>query len=451
MIPNGMPPVTRFAPSPTGQLHVGNIRTALQNFLFARRHGGKFLLRLDDTDTERSTAAFADGIREDLDWLGLRPDAEYRQSDRFSAYEAAFDRLRANGRVYPAFETSEELDLKRKILLGRHLPPVYDRAALALTDADRARLEADGIRPHWRFRLDHDRAIDWDDLVRGPQHLDPRTMSDPVVRRADGSWLYMLPSAIDDIDLGITHVVRGEDHVTNSGFQVQMFEALGATPPAFAHAALLVGTDGKLSKREGSLGVAELRDDGIEPLAVLALLARLGTSRPVEPIADIAPLVETFDFSGFGRAPAHFDGAELHALNTKMLHVMPFERVADRLPAGMPEAGWHAIRGNVVRVEDAADGWSVVTGPIAAPAFDQADRAYLAAAADEAARIDWTSAPWEQLTTALKTATGRKGKPLFLPLRRALTGRDDGPGMADILPLIGRDEAVRRLHAAVSA
>ncbi len=445
-----MTPITRFAPSPTGRLHVGNIRTALQNFLFARRHGGTFLLRLDDTDAERSTEAFANAIRDDLGWLGLQPDAEHRQSDRFAVYEAAFDRLRADGRVYPAYETSEELDLKRKVLLGRHLPPVYDRAALALSDADRARLEVDGVRPHWRFRLSHDAPIEWDDLIRGPQKLDPRIMSDPVVRRADGSWLYMLPSAIDDIDLGVTHVVRGEDHVTNSGFQVQMFEALGAAPPAFAHAALLVGTEGKLSKRDGAFGVAELRNEGIEPLAVLALLARLGTSRPVEPVADIASLINIFDFAHFGRAPAHFDGAELHALNTKMLHVAPYERVRHRLPDGMTEAGWHAIRGNVARVEDAAEWWNVVTGPVAVPAFDEADCAYLTAAADEAARIDWTAAPWEQLTAALKTATGRKGKPLFLPLRRALTGRDDGPSMAELLPLIGRDEAVRRLSSAVT-
>ncbi len=443
------PIVTRFAPSPTGRLHVGNIRTALQNFLFARRHGGTFLLRLDDTDAERSTEAFADGIREDLSWLGLQPDAEYRQSDRFAAYESAFDRLRAEGRVYPAYETSEEL--KRKVLLGRHLPPVYDRAALALSEADRSAIEARGVRPHWRFRLDHDKPIDWNDLIRGPQHLDPRTMSDPVVRRADGSWLYMLPSAIDDIDLGVTHVVRGEDHVTNSGFQVQMFDALRATPPRFAHAALLVGTDGKLSKRDGAFGVAELRQEGIEPLALLALLARLGTSRPVEPVAELAPLIDTFDFAQFGRAPAHFDGAELAALNAKMLHVVPYERLSGRLPAGMTEAGWHAIRGNVSRVEDAAEWWSIVTGPIAAPAFDEADRDYLAAAADEIARVDWSSAPWEQLTAALKVATGRKGKPLFLPLRRALTGRDDGPSMAELLPLIGADQAVLRLRSAASA
>lgn len=443
-----MTPVTRFAPSPTGRLHVGNIRTALHNFLWARRHGGAFLLRLDDTDADRSTEAFAQGIREDLAWLGLRPDAEHRQSDRFARYEEAFERLRAAGRVYPAYETPAELDLKRKVLLGRNLPPVYDRAALALTDADRAALEAEGRRPHWRFRLDGDAPIAWDDLVRGPQHLDPRQMSDPVVRRADGSWLYMLPSAIDDADLGVTHVVRGEDHVTNSGHQIQMFEALGAQPPRFAHAALLVGADGKLSKREGARGVAELQAEGIEPLALLALLARLGTSQPVEPVADMAPLIASFDFAHLGRAPARFDPEELAVLNARMLHIAPFARVADRLPAGMGEAAWNAVRGNLSRVGEAADWWRVIAGPVTPAPFDDGDRAYLARAAELAAGLDWSSDPWGQLIAALKAATGRKGKPLFLPLRRALTGRDDGPGMAELLPIIGRDAAVERLRAA---
>lgn len=443
-----MTPVTRFAPSPTGRLHVGNIRTALHNFLFARAHGGTFLLRLDDTDAERSTAAFAQGIRDDLAWLGLLPDAEHRQSDRFARYEERFEQLRAAGRVYPAYESAEELDLKRKVLLGRHLPPVYDRAALALTDADRAGLEGEGRRPHWRFRLDHEAPIAWDDLIRGPQHLDPHGMSDPVIRRADGSWLYMLPSAIDDIDMGVTHVVRGEDHVTNSGHQIQMFQAMGAEPPRFAHAALLVGTAGKLSKRDGALGVADLQADGIEPLAVLALLARLGTSRPVEPVPDIDALIAGFDFAHLGRAPARFDPHDLAALNARMLHATPYARVADRLPEGMGEAAWNAVRGNIARVADAADWWRVVTGPIDAPSLDEADRAFVARAADAAAGLDWNDAPWEQITAALKAATGRKGKPLFLPLRRALTGRDDGPSMADLLPLIGRDAAVERLRSA---
>jgi len=438
---------TRFAPSPTGRLHVGNIRTALHNWLWARKTGGRFLLRIDDTDSERSEERFVEAIRADLAWLGLEPDAEVRQSERFALYQARFDDLVAAGRLYPAYESAQELDLKRKVLLGRGLPPVYDRAALRLTDAQRAALEAEGVRPHWRFRLDHDAPLAWDDLVRGAQSFDPATMSDPVVRRADGSWLYMLPSAIDDIDMGISHVVRGEDHVSNTALQLQMFQAMGATPPRFAHAALLTGAEGKLSKRLGSLGVDHFRDIGIEPQAVRALLARIGTSDPVEPVADMAPLIAGFDFTRFGRAPARFDEAELAQLNARILHQTPFEAVADRLPTGMGEAEWEAVRPNLNTVADAADWWQVIEGPVDAPAPAEDDRAYLAQAAEVAAAIDWSNDPWATLTAALKDATGRKGKTLFLPLRLALTGRAQGPDMAALLPLIGRARAVERLSA----
>ncbi|MBM6576893.1 glutamate--tRNA ligase [Microvirga sp. SRT01] len=436
--------VTRFAPSPTGRLHVGNIRTALHNFMWARANGGRFLLRIDDTDAERSEERFVDAIRSDLGWLGLTPDAEVRQSERFALYQARFDALVAAGRVYPAYETAQELDLKRKILLGRGLPPVYDRAALTLTDDQRTALEADGITPHWRFRLDHAAPITWDDLIRGPQRFDPVTMSDPVVRRADGSWLYMLPSAIDDVEMGVTHVVRGEDHVSNTALQLQMFDAMGAPPPAFAHEALLTGSEGKLSKRLGALGLDHFRAEGIEPQAIRALLARLGTSDPVEAIDDAA-LIATFDFARFGRAPARFDEAELAQLNAKILHTLPYEEVADRLPAGMDAAAWNAVRPNLSAVKDAADWWGVVEGPIAVLDLDADDRAYLADAAQVAATIDWATDPWHALTGALKATTGRKGKTLFLPLRRALTGLDHGPDMAALLPLIGRERALARL------
>ncbi len=437
--------ITRFAPSPTGRLHVGNIRTALHNWLWARKNGGRFLLRIDDTDAERSEERYIDAIRADLDWLGLTPDGEERQSARFALYETRFDALRAAGRVYPAYETAQELDLKRKIQLGRGLPPIYDRAALALSDAERTRLEVEGVAPHWRFRLDHDSAIEWNDLIRGPQHFDPATMSDPVVRRADGSWLYILPSAIDDASMGISHVVRGEDHVSNTALQLQMFAALGATPPAFAHEALLTGSEGKLSKRLGSLGVDAFRETGIEPEAVRALLARIGTSDPVEPIADAGTLIESFDFARFGRAPARFDDEELRALNARIVHQLPYDRVAEALPVGMDAAGWEAVRPNLTRVADAADWWHVVEGPVAATQFDADDHAFLAEAHRIAGTIDWTGDPWHALTGGLKQATGRKGKPLFLPLRRALTGRDSGPDMAQLLPLIGRERALERL------
>ncbi len=439
--------VTRFAPAPTGRLHVGNIRTALHNFLWARKRGGRFLLRLDDTDRERSSEESARGIREDLAWLGLVPDGEHRQSDRFDRYDAALERLKAAGRVYPAYESAQELDLKRKIQLGRGKPPVYDRAALELSQEDRARLEAEGRRPHWRFKLDHSAPIEWGDLIRGPQHFDPSLLSDPIVRREDGSWLYMLPSAVDDIELEVTHVVRGEDHVANTALQVQMFEALGAAAPAFAHEALLVGSEGKLSKRLGSLGVDGMREAGVEPIALLAKLARIGTSLPVEPVTGIEPLVGSFDFATFGRAPARFDMEELAALNSRVIHQLPFESVAARVPAGMDEAAWQAIRPNLSSVAEAADWWHIVEGPIAGAAGAK-DRDFLLAAAEEAERIDWAGSPWPQLTAGLKARTGRGGKSLFLPLRRALTGRESGPEMAALLPLIGREESVARLRAA---
>jgi len=440
--------VTRFAPSPTGRLHVGNIRAALHNWMWARRHGGRFVLRIDDTDADRSEERFVEAIRADLDWLGLTPDMQVRQSERFALYQRRFDALVAAGRIYPAYESAQELDLKRKILLGRGLPPVYDRAALALTEADRGRLAAEGVRPHWRFRLDHDAPLAWDDLIRGPQSFDPATMSDPVVRRADGSWLYMLPSAIDDIDLGISHVVRGEDHVSNTALQLQMFAAMDAAPPAFAHTALLTGAEGKLSKRLGSLGVDHFREEGIEPAAVRSLLARLGTSDAVEPVVDPAPLIAGLDFARFGRAPARFDEVELQQVNARIVHQLDHDAVADRLPAGMGAAEWQAVRPNLSRVTEAADWWRVIEGPIdATPA--EADRDYLAQAAQVAATLDWSAADiWSRLTTALKASSGRTGKALFLPLRRALTGLDHGPDMAALLPLIGRARTLARLDRA---
>jgi len=436
--------LTRFAPSPTGRLHVGNIRTALHNWLWARKHGGRFMLRIDDTDAERSQEHFVDSIRADLGWLGLDPIGEERQSARFALYEARFAALRDAGHVYPAYETAQELDLKRKIAAGRGLPPVYDRAALALSDRQRAAFEAEGVAPHWRFKLNHAAAIEWDDLIRGHQRFDPATMSDPVIRRADGSWLYMLPSAIDDAEMGVTHVVRGEDHVSNTALQLQMFGAMGSTPPAFAHEALLVGSEGKLSKRLGSVGVDQFRESGIEPEAVRALLARIGTSDPVEPLVDISRLIETFDFGRFGRAPARFDEAELSAVNTRIVHQLDFASVAARLPDGMGQVEWEAVRPNLTVVAEAADWWRVIEGPIDSVA-DPSDADFLAEAAMVAESIDWDADPWHALTGALKEATGRSGKALFLPLRRALTGLDQGPDMKALLPLIGRERTVERL------
>jgi glutamyl-tRNA synthetase len=433
--------VTRFAPSPTGRLHVGNIRTALHNYLFARKNGGAFIVRIDDTDHQRSTDEFDLAIRDDLDWLGLTPDRLVRQSQRFDLYEREFAKLKAAGRVYACYETPEELELRRKVLLGRGLPPVYERRS-----ADAPELQ--GRAPHWRFRLDHESPIAWFDLIRGEQEFDPKLLSDPVVRREDGSWLYLLPSVIDDIDLRITHVVRGEDHVSNSAAQIQMFEALGSKPPEFAHEALLVAAEGKLSKRLGSYGAEHLRQEGVEPMALLDLLARTGTSQPVEPIASLEELAESFDFASFGRAPAHFDPHEVELINARLLHHLDFASVADRLPAGATEQHWLALRGNLERLSDFAGWLTVLHGDVDPPELGHDERLLVKEAAVVAETLDWSAEPWRALTDELKRLTGKKGRELFHPLRLALTGRESGPEMAPLVAVIGKDATVRRLEAA---
>jgi glutamyl-tRNA synthetase len=435
--------VTRFAPSPTGRLHVGNIRTALHNALFSRKHCGRFLLRIDDTDLERSTEEYFEAIVDDLDWLGLKPDAMVRQSERFAIYEREFDRLKSAGRVYACYETPEELELRRKVLLGRGLPPVYERKP---EDAP----VPQGVAPHWRFRLDHGQPIEFDDLVRGHQKFDPKLISDPVIRRADGSWLYLLPSVIDDIDLKISHIVRGEDHVSNSAVQLQMFAALGAEPPLFAHEALLVAAEGKLSKRLGSYGAEHLREEGVEPMALLSLLARIGTSEPVEAVASLDDLAGTFDFTHFGRAPAHFDPHDVELLNAKLLHHLDYSTVADRLPDGIGEEEWLVLRGNLSRLNEAEEWIPVLHCLIAPPEVVPDDKPLIEEAARVAEAVDWSGDPWHALTDQLKASTGRKGRALFHPLRKALTGRDSGPEMGPLLKLIGKDRALERLTAAAA-
>jgi glutamyl-tRNA synthetase len=433
--------VTRFAPSPTGRLHVGNIRTALHNYLFARKNGGKFLLRIDDTDRERSTAEFDEAIRDDLEWLGLTPDAIVRQSERFDLYEREFGRLKAAGRVYACYETPEELEVRRKVLLGRGLPPVYERKP---TDAP----VPEGRAPHWRFRLDHDAPIVWNDLIRGEQRFDPRLLSDPVVRREDGSWLYLLPSVIDDVDLGITHIVRGEDHVSNSAAQIQMFEALGAKPPEFAHEALLVAAEGKLSKRLGAYGVPHVREEGVEPMALLDVLARIGTSQPVEPIASLDELADSFDFSTFGRAPAHFDPHEVELVNARLLHKLDFAAIRHGIPSGVTEEDWLLLRPNLERLSDFAAWFAVLDGEIDPPELAHDERLLVKDAAAIAETLDWSADPWRTLAGELKRTTGKKGRELFHPLRLALTGRESGPEMAGLVARMGKGRAVRRLEAA---
>lgn len=433
--------ITRFAPSPTGRLHVGNIRTALHNHLFARRQGGRFILRIDDTDRERSTGDFDQAIRDDLAWLGIGYDGMVRQSERFDLYEREFLRLKQAGRVYPCYETAEELELRRKILLGRGLPPVYERKDLDLSAPD-------GRTPHWRFRLDHRAPIMWNDLIRGEQKFDPKLLSDPVVRREDGSWLYLLPSVIDDVDLKITHIVRGEDHVSNSASQIQMFEALGARPPEFAHEALLVAAEGKLSKRLGSYGAEHLREEGVEPMALLDVLARIGTSEPVEPLESLDDLAAGFDFSTFGRAPAHFDPHEVELVNSRLLHRLDYEAVSERLPGEANEEDWLLLRPNLVRLADFPSWFAVLHGDVDPPVLSNDERRFVKEAATIAEALDWSAEPWSALTSRLKASTGRKGRELFHPLRLVLTGRESGPEMAGLVARMGKERAIRRFEAA---
>ncbi|MFD2234221.1 glutamate--tRNA ligase [Phaeospirillum tilakii] len=436
----------RFAPSPTGRLHVGNARVALINWLFARRAGGRFLLRLDDTDRERSRPEYAEAIEADLRWLGLDWDLFARQSDRIERYQAAAERLKAAGRLYPCWETAEELEFRRKLALSRGRPPVYDRAALALTPAAIAAFEAEGRRPHWRFRLAPGE-VRWDDRVRGPSHGDAAHLSDPVLIRADGSFLYTLPSVVDDLDFAVTDVVRGEDHVTNTVVQIQLFEALGGPVPRFAHLPLLTGADGgELSKRLGSGALDELRGQGVAPLALASLLAQLGTSEAIALKPDLAALAAEFAWDKFGRASPRFDLDALHRLDTRRLHGLAFAEARPRLAElGLPdadEAFWLAVRPNLTHAADAREWWAICRAPLA-PVIE--DAAFTRAAADLLPPEPWDAATWPAWTGAVKQATGRKGRDLFHPLRLALTGRENGPELKTLLPLIGRQRALARL------
>lgn len=440
-----MTPRLRFAPSPTGRLHVGNIRTALLNWLFARQQGGQMLLRIDDTDLERSTKAFEEGIETDLKWLGLDWDERANQSARFSSYDAAAATLKAKGLLYACYETEDELERKRRIAQARNKPPVYDRAALSLTDADRAALEAEGRKPHWRYKLSGKR-VEFDDLVRGHQSIDTASLSDPVLIRADGAYLYTLPSVVDDIEFKITHIVRGEDHVTNTGVQAEIFEALGAKTPIFGHFPLLVGADGEaLSKRLGSLSAEMLREDGFEPIAILSHLAKLGTSDPVEARPDFTALAAEFSYGKIGRAPARFDVEELRRVNAAVLHATPYAKVKDRLVglhADHGEVFWNAVRANLIVLPDVTVWSKVVHGPIV-PVI--ADPAFAAAAANVLPAGPYDASSWSVFVEAVKQKTGAKGKALFMPLRQALTAMDHGPEMAPLFALIGEDRARRRL------
>ncbi len=440
------PVVTRFAPSPTGYIHVGNLRTALMNYLIARKSGGTFILRLDDTDQERSKQEYADGIMADLDWLGLHWDRIEKQSLRYDRYHAAADRLRADGRFYECFESPTELDLKRKKLLGMGRPPVYDRASLGLDDAQKAAFRAEGRAGYWRFLLNQTR-IEWKDGIIGPVSIDAASVSDPVLIRADGQVLYTFASSVDDVEMGVTHIVRGADHVTNTATQIQIMEALGGTPPAFAHHSLLTGAQGEeLSKRLGTLSLRDLRARGVEPMALLSLMARLGSSKPVELAGSLDELAEGFDIESFGAAPTKFDAEDLFPLTRGIVQGFSFEKVKDRIAAlGVPEAEaaafWAVAKGNITVLDDLAGWWALIRDG-AVPAVDEADRAFVAEALALLPPQPWTRATWGEWTGAVKAATGRKGRDLFMPLRKALTGQAHGPEMADLMPLLRRVPAL---------
>lgn len=450
----------RFAPSPTGRIHIGNARTALFNWLFAHKSRGRFIQRFDDTDVARSSQEYADSILYDLHWLGIFPDAIDYQSRRFALYDAAVEKLKAAGRLYACYETPEELDLRRKIRRTRGLPPVYGREALGLTDAQVAEYRADGRRPHWRFLLPNFATdpleprrteIRWTDVVRGEETVDLGSLSDPVLVREDGTYLYTLPSVVDDIDMGVTHVIRGDDHVTNTGVQMALFEALGAELPAFGHHNLLTTTTGEgLSKRSGALSIESLREAGVEPMAIASLAVLIGTSESVQAMPTMAELADHFDPAATSKSAAKFDPDELFVLNRALLHHMPFAEARDRLIVhGISDARaepfWNAVRGNLDRLADAAEWWRIVNdGPRETPEFSDEDREFLRQAFDLLPPEPWDATVWKSWIAAVREASGRKGKALFSPLRLALTGLASGPELADLLPLVGREGTLAR-------
>jgi glutamyl-tRNA synthetase len=435
----------RFAPSPTGRLHIGNIRPAVFNWLFARREHGVFVLRFDDTDLERSKEDYITGIQDDLTWLGLTWDEEFRQSARFLFYDETAGKLKQAGRLYACYEMADELERRRKRQMARGLPPVYDRAALKLTEEEKRVFEEEGRKPHWRFLLEQ-RSTAWDDLIRGPQEIDAASVSDPVLIREDGTPLYTFTSVADDADTGITHIIRGEDHVTNTAVQIQIFEALGAKAPVFAHHNLLVGAQGEaLSKRLGSLSIQGLREEGFEPLAVMTHASLIGTSEALHPQESLEALAHLFDFSKISRAPARFDPEELKGLNAKLLHTMPYDAVADRLRARSIDGGevfWLAVRANLEVFADVDQWWAVVRG-LVTPVIE--DAAFLEKALAHLPPEPWDVNIWRNWTEAVKQATGAKGRALYHPLRLALTGLDRGPELKDLLPLIAYEKAAARL------
>jgi len=429
---------TRFAPSPTGYLHIGNLRAALFNYAIARQNGGTFVLRIDDTDQERSKDEYIQGIKDDLTWLGLDWDRVEYQSKRMDKYLDAKQKLIDMGRLYECFETPVELDLKRKKQLNMGKPPVYDRAARALSEDEKNALRAER-GSHWRFKLDLER-IEWDDGIVGTISIDAASVSDPVLFKNDGQILYTLASVVDDTEMGMTTVVRGSDHITNTATQIQIMHALGGTVPSFAHHSLLTGPQGEaLSKRLGTFALRDLLAQGIAPQAILSLMARLGSSDPVELRANVQEIVDGFDISKFGSAPTKFDANDLDPLTARYLATLTVADVAGTL-SGIPEdtreAFWHAIKGNIASLDDVADWWAYFVNGAEAALIEDEDREFVIQAFDLLGDPPYADDTWSTWTAAVKDATGRKGKGLFMPLRKAVTGRVRGPEMAEVMSLL---------------
>lgn len=438
--------ITRFAPSPTGLLHVGNARTALINWLFAKANGGKFILRIDDTDKERSRPEFEDAIKRDLEWLGLEWDEIYHQSKRLELYEDAKNQMIKNGRLYPCYETQEELEIKKKIALNRNLPPQYDRAALKLPAEEKAKFEARGVLPHYRFLLS-EQPIGWEDGVRGTIHFDPKNIGDPVLVRGDGTMTYMIASVVDDIDFKITNIIRGEDHITNSAIHIQMFEALQAQPPNFAHLSLIKHSEGKISKRVGGFDIASLREMGIQPIALNSFLTKMGSSDPIEYRKSLSELIQEFSLKKFSKAPATYDLLDLERLNKKLIHNLTFSEAKASLPPQVDEQFWDTVKVNLNTIEEIQQWWTICNEKIT-PIIQ--DIEFTKEAAKYLPEGQWDDTTWDDWIKALKQATGRTGADLFMPLRKALTGMEHGPELKKLLPILGREKTVSRLKGGES-
>lgn len=434
---------TRFAPSPTGLLHIGNARTALLCYLIAKKSGGKFMLRMDDTDIIRSKTEYADAIKNELTWLGLKWDEFAKQSDRSERYNKVIDELKNKGLLYACYETTQELDIKRKMLINRGLPPIYDRTALLLTEDEKAKFEQQGIAPHWRFKLDQSKTICWNDKIKGKTSFEAKNLSDPVLIRANGTPTYMLPSAIDDIDFDINFVVRGEDHVSNTAIQIQLFEALGSPIPEFAHAALIKAKDGKISKRVGGFDIESIRNDSIEALTINSFLSKIGTSDPVEARMSMQEIVDNFDIDKFTKNSATYSYEDLEKLNPKIVHNLPFEDVKNRESMKHIDAEFYnSVKANLQKIDDIQQWWDICKNNIE-PIIDDAE--LINCAYELLPSGEWNEGTWNEWTSKIKEKTGKKGKALFMPIRKALTAREHGPELKYMLPLIGKDEVKRRL------